>query len=221
MGGQAFMSISYKSLTNLSADNLCLPVRAPPLGRAARPRYYWNDVNARNCVMAKPKPDPQPDVSRAINALRRMVRGLRSSAESAERDLRVSAAQLFVLSELSQLPDQSVKDLAARTMTTHSTVSEVVSQLIAKGLVARTADEADGRRALLRLTRQGGSLLKKSPRAIQEDLIDGFGTLRPSVRRGLASGLEKWLEASGLGNVPATMLFDKPSARKDSSRPPK
>jgi DNA-binding MarR family transcriptional regulator len=167
--------------------------------------------------MPKRKTDPQPDVSRAINALRRIVRGLRTSAESAERELRVSAAQLFVLSELSQVPDQSVKDLAARTMTTHSTVSEVVAQLIAKGLVARTADASDGRRALLRLTRQGGSLLKKSPRAIQEDLIEGFGTLRPSLRRSLATGLEKWLTASGLGDVPATMLFDKPG-RKDSSR---
>lgn len=168
--------------------------------------------------MPKQKTDPKPDVSRAINALRRMVRGLRSSAEWAERELRVSAAQLFVLSELSQLPDQSVKDLAARTMTTHSTVSEVVSQLISKGLVARTTDTSDARRALLRLTRQGGALLKKSPRAIQEDLIEGFGTLRPSVRRSLATGLEKWLEASGLGDVPATLLFDKPSGRGESSR---
>ncbi|MFL5522738.1 MAG: MarR family winged helix-turn-helix transcriptional regulator [Gemmatimonadaceae bacterium] len=168
--------------------------------------------------MRRAKSDPQTDVSRAINALRRMVRGLRASAESSERDLRVSAAQLFVLSELSQLPEQSVKDLAARTMTTHSTVSEVVSQLIAKGLVARTADASDGRRALLRLTRQGGMLLKKSPRAIQEDLIEGFETLSPSVRRAVASGLEKWLEASGLGDVPATMLFDKPATRKATNR---
>src|SRR5438552_10112013 len=139
--------------------------------------------------MPKPTSKRQPDVSRALNALRRMVRGLRSAAEAIERDVRISAAQLFVLSELAQVPDQSVKDLAARTMTTHSTVSEVVSQLIAKGLVARTADASDGRRALLRLTRQGGMLLKKSPRAIQEDLVEGFETLSPSVRRAVASGL--------------------------------
>jgi len=159
--------------------------------------------------MAKPKRDSQPDSYRALNALRRMVRGLRSSADSVERDLKVSSAQLFVLSELASVPDQSVKDLAVRTMTTHSTVSEVVSQLIAKGLVTRTVDASDARRALLRLTRQGGALLRKSPRAIQEDLIEGFGTLRPSVRRALANGLERWLEASGLGSIPATMLFDK------------
>jgi DNA-binding MarR family transcriptional regulator len=165
-----------------------------------------------------PNKRQQAEVSRALNALRRMVRGLRSAAEAVERDLRISAAQLFVLSELAQVPDQSVKDLAAVTMTTHSTVSQVVGQLISKGLVARTADALDGRRSVLRVTRQGSMLLKKSPRAIQEDLIDGFATLRPSERRGLANGLEKWLAASGLGGVPSEMLFVKPILTKSRSR---
>jgi DNA-binding MarR family transcriptional regulator len=160
--------------------------------------------------MATTKRSAQPDVFRAINALRRIVRGLRSAAETVERELRISAAQLFVLSELAQVPDQSVKDLAAVTMTTHSTVSQVVSQLISKGLVTRTPDAADARRAVLRLTRQGSNLLRRSPRAIQEDLIEGFGTLRASERRALAKGLENWLEASGLGSVPSTMLFERP-----------
>ncbi len=159
-----------------------------------------------------------PDVARALNALRKMVRGLRSAAEAVERDFRISAAQLFVLSELAQVPDQSVKDLAAVTMTTHSTVSQVVGQLISKGLVARTVDALDGRRSVLRVTRQGTTLLKKAPRAIQEDLVDGFATLRPAERRGLANGLEKWLIASGLSSVRSTMLFEKPPLTNDKSR---
>jgi DNA-binding MarR family transcriptional regulator len=171
--------------------------------------------------MPKPKVKRQADVARALNALRRMVRGLRSAAEAVERSWRISAAQLFVLSELAQVPDQSVKDLAAVTMTTHSTVSQVVGQLISKGLVTRTPDASDGRRAVLRLTRQGASLVKRAPRAIQEDLIDGFGTLRPSERRGLAIGLEKWLQASGLGGVPSTMLFVKPLLGKRGAPPRK
>lgn len=169
-------------------------------------------------LLPKSKRSTQPDVYRALNALRRMVRGLRTVAEGVEREFKVSAAQLFVLSELAQLPDQSVKDLAAVTMTTHSTVSQVVSQLISKGLVTRTADASDGRRSALRVTRQGANLLKKSPRAIQEDLIDGFNSLRPSERRGLARGLERWIEASGLSRVPSTMLFEKPSPHKRQSR---
>lgn len=166
--------------------------------------------------MPKRKPTRQPEVSRALNALRRMVRGLRTAAETVERDLRISAAQLFVLSELSHMPDQSVKDLAAVTMTTHSTVSEVVSQLIAKGFVARSADTTDRRRSVLRITRQGTTLLRRAPRAIQEELIEGFGALRPSEQRGLANGLEKWLAASGLGDAPSDMLFEKGPLRRSS-----
>jgi DNA-binding MarR family transcriptional regulator len=161
------------------------------------------------------------DVARAVNALRRMVRGLRSAAEAVERDLRISAAQLFVLRELAAVPDQSVKDLAAVTMTTHSTVSQVVAQLIAKGLIIRTADAFDGRRAVLRVSSRGTNLLRRAPRAIQEDLVDGFAALRPAERRALAVALEKWLAASGLSGVPATMLFDRPILTDGKGRPRK
>ncbi|HKR07939.1 MAG TPA: MarR family transcriptional regulator [Gemmatimonadaceae bacterium] len=166
----------------------------------------------------KAKKASQAEVARAINALRRMVRGLRAAAEAVERDLQISAAQLFVMTELSQSPEQSVKDLAAVTMTTHSTVSQVVSQLLAKGLVTRSVDPTDARRSVLRLTRQGSTLLRRSPRAIQQDLIEGFYNLRATERRSLASGLEKWLEASGLGGVPSSMLFDKPLVKRRNSR---
>jgi DNA-binding MarR family transcriptional regulator len=164
--------------------------------------------------MAQRKKEREPELARALNAVRRLVRGLRSAAEAVERELSVSAAQLFVLKELDQVPDQSVKDLAAVTMTTHSTVSQVVSQLIAKGLVSRTPDASDGRRAVLRVTRPGAALVKRSPRVIQADLIEGFAALRPAERRSLASGLEKWIEASGLSHVTSRMIFDKPLLSK-------
>jgi DNA-binding MarR family transcriptional regulator len=168
--------------------------------------------------MAKLKKNRQPELSRALNAVRRMVRGLRSAAEAIERELSVSAAQLFVLRELGDFPDQSVKDLAAVTMTTHSTVSQVVSQLIAKGMVTRTADLTDGRRAVLRLTRAGTNLVNRAPRVIQADLIQGFSALRQAERRALANGLEKWLDASGMARVPSRMLFDKPLLGKGGAR---
>src|SRR5207237_2943815 len=116
------------------------------------------------------------------------------------------------------VPDQSVKDLAGTTMTTHSTGSQVVGQLIDKRLVTRTADASDARRSVLRVTRLGTNLLRRSPRAIQEDLIDGFGSLPAAERRSLANGLEKWLIASGLGGVPSGMLFEIPLARKRGRR---
>jgi hypothetical protein len=53
---------------------------------------------------------------------------------------------------------------------------------------------------------------------IQADLIEGFAALRPAERRTLASGLERWLAASGFSNVPSRMLFDKPLLTKRKSR---
>jgi len=156
----------------------------------------------------------QDDVSRALNAVRRMVRGLRSAAETLERDLNVSAAQLFVLRELGEVPNRSVKDLAAVTMTTHSTVSQVVGQLVDRGFVTRTSDPQDKRRSVLRPSRKGTELLKRAPRAVQQDLVDGFATLSPAERHRLARGLEKWLEASGLGGYPSSMLFEGGKRRR-------
>jgi DNA-binding MarR family transcriptional regulator len=97
-------------------------------------------------------------------------------------------------------------------------VSQVVSQLLAKGMVTRTPDASDGRRAVLRVTRSGAALVKRSPRVIQADLIEGFAALRPAERRSLASGLERWLAASGFSHVPSRMLFDKPLLPKRRSR---
>src|SRR4029078_2795128 len=166
--------------------------------------------------MGKPKASKatQAEGARAINALRRMVRGLRAAAEAVERDLKLSAAQLFVMSELGNSPNQSVKELAEVTMTTHSTWSEVVSCLLAKGLVTRSVDPDDGRRSVLRLSRQGASLLRRSPRAIQHDLIEDLSKLAHTERRGLAQGVEKWIEASGLGSTPSAMLFEKPRRKR-------
>jgi hypothetical protein len=84
--------------------------------------------------------------------------------------------------------------------------------------VTRTSDASDRRRARLRLTRQGANLVRRSPRVIQADLIEGFNTLRPAERRGLANGLEKWLDASGMARVQSRMLFDKPLLDKRRSR---
>jgi DNA-binding MarR family transcriptional regulator len=97
-------------------------------------------------------------------------------------------------------------------------VSQVVAQLIAKGFVTKTTDVTDGRRAVLRLTRSGYVLLRNAPRAVQEDLIDGFVALRVAERRALVQNLEKWLAAAGLDAGPASMLFERPAAKKTRPR---
>jgi DNA-binding MarR family transcriptional regulator len=156
-----------------------------------------------------------------MNALRRIVRALRTSNQVVERTVGISAAQLFVLRRLEAAPRQSLTDLVESTLTHQSTVSEVVGRLVDAGLVRRGVAADDARRAELGLTAAGRALLRRAPDTVQSVLVDGFARLGASQRRALVDGLEAWLVAARLEDVPPTMFFDaSPSSAKRRSRSP-
>lgn len=154
-----------------------------------------------------------PGAARALNAVRRLVRAVHVAHHETERTVGISAAQLYVLQELAHAPRQSLNDLAARTMTHQSSISEVVRRLLTAGLVARRPAPDDRRRAELSLTPRGVALLREAPPTVQQKLIRGFGALSPARQRALVVSLEAWLQAAGLAEVAATMLFE-PEARR-------
>jgi DNA-binding MarR family transcriptional regulator len=151
------------------------------------------------------------EAARAMDALRRLVRALRVSHRAVEREIGISGAQLFVLRQLEDEPRQSLSDLVSRTLTHQSTVSEVVGRLLESGLVKRRAATDDARRAELELTPQGRSLLRKAPPTVQSALAEGLRRLPAAQRRALVTGLEAWIVAAGLDEVPPTMFFERSS----------
>jgi DNA-binding MarR family transcriptional regulator len=156
--------------------------------------------------------DPGADAALVMDSLRRVVRALRAMGDDAARDLGVTAAQLFVLRQLAEQPGQSLGELARRTLTRESSVSEVVSRLVAAGLVDRVADPSDRRRIALTLTHEGSRVASRAPVTVQENLVRAFRSLTPAERRGLADGFEAWLAAAGLQDAPTTMFFEDGSA---------
>jgi DNA-binding MarR family transcriptional regulator len=148
------------------------------------------------------------DAERALNALRRLVRALRVSTVAVQRTSGISGAQLFVLRALVEHPGQSMRDLVVRTLTSQSTVSEVVARLIARGLVTRRAAPHDGRRAVLNPTPAGRALMRAAPPTVQAELIEGLQRLSPGSRTALADALEQWLAIAGLTDVPPAMFFE-------------
>src|SRR4029077_4522437 len=97
----------------------------------------------------------RPELREGLNALRRIVRALRVASRTAEQQVGLSGAQLFVLQCLARQSPCSVKELAARTATDQSSVSVVVSRLVAAGHVRRARSQAAPRRVELTLTRSG------------------------------------------------------------------
>ena len=146
--------------------------------------------------------------ARVIDALRRVVRALRTSGGGAERRLGLSTAQVFLLQQLALKPEQSISELMHRTLTSQSSVSEVVARLVAQGMVTSRRASNDGRRAVLALTARGRSALRSAPMSAQGRLIAGLKLLPPAHRGRLAILLEKWLAAAGIARTPATMFFE-------------
>ena len=159
-----------------------------------------------------------PDLARALDALRRIVRAARGSSQAVETRYGVSAAQLFVLQTLAQSPGMSIKDLVTLTMTTNSSVSEVVGRLVDSGLVIRETAEDDRRRKVLTLTDGGREIVRHSPRTVQQDLIEGFTHLSAANQRSLAGCLEEWCRLSGFSELPPTMLFEPAKAPEAASK---
>jgi DNA-binding MarR family transcriptional regulator len=149
---------------------------------------------------------PVDDASLAMDNLRRVVRALRSANVDAERDHGITAAKLFVLRQIASAPGQCLADVARRTLTAQSSVSEVVAKLVAADLVTRAVSSSDRRRVTLTLTDAGRRIVEGAPETLQERLVEGFHSLSPEMGASLARSLAAWLALSGLGEVPATMF---------------
>ena len=152
---------------------------------------------------------PTPEAVEVLDHLRRIVRVLRESSRAAEGLLGVTGAQLFVLKALAGSPALSLNDLAARTRTHQSTVSVVVSRLVARRLVRRAPSQTDGRRVELSLSPKGRSLLSRAPLAAQDALIEGIERLPRAQRKSLAAALRTLVRAMKLQDEAPAMFFEE------------
>ena len=164
-------------------------------------------------------------LTRALNAIRRIVRALRLASTAAERTLGVSGAQLFVLQQLAggaadKARGLSIAELAARTATDPSSVSVVVSRLVERKLVARRVSKVDARRAEVVITAAGMRLLKKAPEPIQAKLIEGLAALPPARLRAVVAGLEAVVASMGALEGEATMFFEEETQGRRRRRKP-
>ena len=151
--------------------------------------------------------DPTDDAAvRAMNALRRLVSALRSSGAAASAGLGLSVAQTFALRIIGQNPGLAMGDLATRTLTTPSAVSEVVTRLVVRGLVRRELSPEDRRRAVLHVTAEGSALLERVGESLPERLIAALAVMQLDARFTLANALESWVTSAGLSGVAPSMF---------------
>ncbi len=154
--------------------------------------------------------DAAPDEAREVlNALRHIVRSLRVSSRNAEQLVGLSGAQLFVLSCLSRHSPCSVNELAAHTATDQSSVSVVVSRLVARGYVKRSPSKRDRRSVQLSLTPAGRALSSKAPEAAQDRLLAALTKLDEQELRTLSKLLARVVELAEVPSQDPSLFFEE------------
>jgi len=147
-------------------------------------------------------------VAASIDSIRRVLRALRVGARDTLATAGVSAAQLFVLSALVDGQEASMSDLAERTMTDRTSVTVVVDRLVEGGLVTKGTSEDDRRRASIRITAKGRTVLRGAPRPPTALLVEALEQIDPADLKRLDRGLRALTRAMGVDGEPVEMMFE-------------
>jgi DNA-binding MarR family transcriptional regulator len=157
-------------------------------------------------------PETGDAITRAMNAIRGIVRAMRMNTRAIELQLGISLAQLFVLEQLEERSASSLNELAARTATHQSSVSVVVRRLVDRGLVSRMPSQRDRRRIELALTPAGRALLADAPVTIQARLVTGLRQIPVNDRAMLAELLDRWMAGADINTAAPPMLGEDDTA---------
>jgi DNA-binding MarR family transcriptional regulator len=114
----------------------------------------------------------------------------------------VTVAEWVLMRQLLEVEALAPSRLAEAMGMTRGAVSKLADRLIAKSLLARTADPKDGRAQTLSLTRAGRSMVPKLAALADANDAEFFDHLAPRDHAALVRTLREIVEKRGLKSVP-------------------
>lgn len=130
---------------------------------------------------------PVLDFMRALWAL---DHALQSASKRMETSLGVTAPQRLVVRIVGRFPGIAAGEVSAILHLHPSTLTGVLRRLERRGLVERTVDPADGRRALLALTARGREVDELRSGTVEAAVRRALRRLPPGTRRAARQAAE-------------------------------
>lgn len=149
------------------------------------------------------------DETAVFNNLRKLVREVRLSSHEVESKIGITGSQLFVLRQLAQHERVSLRELAALTLTDHSSVSVVVARLARRGFLTKKASPNDGRSVEISLTSKGRALLRNPPVIVQQRLQAALTKLPRKDLRTFRELLDRLVREVGIEGAPPEMFMEQ------------
>jgi DNA-binding MarR family transcriptional regulator len=137
----------------------------------------------------------QPSVEETVIVYRRFWTALLQAAEPVWSGLDLTISQLKGLIFLEARGEHSVSGIADALGMGRPSASILVEQLVQLGLVRRTEDSGDRRRALVALSPEGMDLTARFHRGDEQRMREMFAQLADGDLRALGQGLHALTEA--------------------------
>lgn len=130
-----------------------------------------------------------PDMHQLTDVVNRLRRALRTSIRSDYPWETLPLAQVEMLQTLAEASPARVSDLATRMRLATSTVSGLIGQMLALGLVERSIDPADRRQSAVTLSEPGKAQLADWQRAHELRLTAAVHGISDSDRAAISAAL--------------------------------
>lgn len=138
---------------------------------------------------AEPAPHAKPDMHLLTDVVNRLRRTLRTSIRSDYPWETLPMAQVEMLQTLTEASPARVSDLAMRMRMANSTVSGLISQMLAAGLIERGVDPGDRRQSIVTLTKHGKAQLGDWQQAHEQRLGAAVAGLSAADQAAIAAAV--------------------------------
>ena len=137
---------------------------------------------------------PLPDVLRFMQMLWAVVHGMGSVSKRMAHDVGVTGPQRLVIRVVGLFPGLSAGALSNTLHLHASTLTGILQRLVAQGLIDRVEDDADRRRAVLRLTSRGRRVNGAATGTVEEAIARALGSVSRRDREATTRVLARLVE---------------------------
>ena len=143
-----------------------------------------------------------------VLSLRKIVRAVEMDSRRLSTQFNTTPAQLLALRQLLDSADKSLAKLAEEVGLSSSTMVGVVDRLEKKGLVVRIRGQKDRRLVNIVITDEGRQYLDKSPKLLQDKLIESLSSYSDSNKTKILDSLRKITDILDAQEIDASPVLD-------------
>jgi len=138
---------------------------------------------------------PKEQFFKTLRSLAECYQAFESYSGTHVRKLGLTGSQFDIVATLGNTAGMTCKELGANTLITKGTLTGVLDRLEARGLIRRSATDADRRQVFVMLTAQGVRTFERAFPAHADHLKSAFCTLSPRELEQTARLLHKLRDA--------------------------